>query len=211
MAIASEHIRHTVSTAFSDSDCSCAETDAQAIVPLACAGDWDVTVRHGRSVRQGAHTSYPPYRNPTQNAKPRRLPVSPALYKKKLHLIRHSDLNYAIAPELVQGVRAFMARVSGRADASVPVGYEAFLRAESPSIPRCFPRPMSPPLFPRSKTVRSGRTRIPPDSFDQILDLVGSPVEAAKFGMEEIAQENMRMLCGNMGEFFFFVFMGAEL
>jgi hypothetical protein len=124
-------------------------------------------------------------------------------------------VEYTITPELAQDFRALMTRVPARRmtphsqSFSGPMGYAEFLRAESPPPKEYFPRPMSPPLFPRSETVGNGRkitvlggVRVP-ESFEEILDIVGAQptrVENEGFSMDEIAQENMRMLCGDMGE-----------
>ncbi|KAG8680346.1 hypothetical protein FRC11_002609, partial [Ceratobasidium sp. 423] len=115
---------------------------------------------------------------------------------------KHLDLEYTMTPEMIQDFRGFMARLPTKKKKYSPEGYEAFLRAESPPVERCFSR-MSPPLFPRSETVgfggKQGVTR--EETLSELLDSVGAkpaPVDDAEFSLDGIAQESMKILCGDM-------------
>ncbi|CAE6500713.1 unnamed protein product [Rhizoctonia solani] len=116
---------------------------------------------------------------------------------------KHLDLEYIMTPEMIQEFRGFMARLPTKKKKYSPEGYEAFLRAESPPRERCFPR-MSPPLFPRGGTVGFGGKKqgVPrEETWGGLLDSVGvtpTPVDNAGFSLDGIAQESMKVLCGDM-------------
>ncbi|CAE6492721.1 unnamed protein product [Rhizoctonia solani] len=113
---------------------------------------------------------------------------------------KYLDLEYTMTPEMIQEFRGFMARLPTKQKKYSPAGYEAFLRAESPPVERCFPR-MSPPLFPRSETIGVGgkKRAVREETLSGLLDAVGAklaPVDDAGFSLDGIAQESMKMLCG---------------
>ncbi|CAE6395039.1 unnamed protein product [Rhizoctonia solani] len=116
---------------------------------------------------------------------------------------KYLDLEYTMTPEMIQEFRGFMARLPTRKTKISPEGYEAFLRAESPHVERCFLR-MSPPLFPRSETVGLGSKKkgaAREETLSGLLDAVGAtlaPVDDTEFSLDGIAQESMKMLCGDM-------------
>ncbi|KAJ1304258.1 hypothetical protein OPQ81_005419 [Rhizoctonia solani] len=115
---------------------------------------------------------------------------------------KYLDLEYTMTPEMIPEFRGFMARLPTKKKKYFPEGYEAFLRAESPPIERRFTR-MSPPLFPRSETMGFGgkKAATREETLSGLLNSVGvtlAPVEDAGFSLDEIAQESMRILCGDM-------------
>ncbi|CAE7202187.1 unnamed protein product, partial [Rhizoctonia solani] len=108
-----------------------------------------------------------------------------------------------MTPELMLEFRGFMARLPTKKRKYSPEGYEAFLRAESPPMKSRFPR-MSPPLFPRNETLGVGTKTTAvarEETLSGLLDAVGvqpTPVDDAGFSLDGIAQESMKMLCGEM-------------
>ena len=123
-------------------------------------------------------------------------------------------MQYTMTPNEVEGFRALLARVPmNKAGYQPPAGFVDFLRAGSPSPPKCVARAMSPPLFPRSETVGAGVKRttigtggdggLVPGSLADLVGVVGAhPADLGEdeFSLDAIAQENMRMLCGDMGK-----------
>jgi hypothetical protein len=123
-------------------------------------------------------------------------------------MVGYRNVQYTILAEEANAFRSLVGRVPTGKSTQYPSGFVDFLRADSPPPPRRVPRPMSPPLFPRSETIGMGVKRSTagvgamPDSLASSMNMVG--VEQTKveegWGLDEIAQENMRMLCGDMGE-----------
>ncbi|ELU38489.1 hypothetical protein AG1IA_07476 [Rhizoctonia solani AG-1 IA] len=117
------------------------------------------------------------------------------------------DLEYTMTPEMIEEFRELMARLPTKNKNVSPEGYQAFLRAESPLPERNFPRAISPPLFPRSETIGLGGkgkagTIGKEESLSGLLATVGPvlvPVDNHDFSLDGIAQESMKMLCGDMG------------
>ncbi|CUA71302.1 RNA replication protein [Rhizoctonia solani] len=124
------------------------------------------------------------------------------LVEQVLERDKYLDLDYTMTPEMIQDFRGFMARLPTKNKKLPPGEYEAFLRAESPPPERCLPR-MSPPLFPRSETIGLGGKKkgIAQETLSGLLNAVGTepaPVDDGEFSLDGIAQESMKLLCGNM-------------
>ncbi|KAF8678047.1 hypothetical protein RHS04_05660 [Rhizoctonia solani] len=119
---------------------------------------------------------------------------------------QYLDLEYTMTPEMIEEFRELMARLPTKNKNVSPEGYQAFLRAESPLPERNFPRAISPPLFPRSETIGLGGkgkagTIGKEESLSGLLATVGPvlvPVDNHDFSLDGIAQESMKMLCGDM-------------
>ncbi|CAE6462545.1 unnamed protein product [Rhizoctonia solani] len=118
------------------------------------------------------------------------------------------DLEYTMTPEMIQDFRRFMACLPNKKTKCPPAGYEAFLRAESPPPEKSFPGRMSPPLFPRSETIGLGRKGKvgkveQQESLSGVIDALGvtvAPTDDLGFSLDGIAQESMKMLCGDMDD-----------
>lgn len=120
-----------------------------------------------------------------------------------------------MTPDEVEGFRVLLARVpTGKPTAyQSPAGFVDFLRATSPPPPKGIPQAMSPPLFPRRETVGTGAkrkaigaSREDGPMLGSLAGLVGAigaqpaSLEEDQFSLDAIAQENMRILCGDMGK-----------
>ncbi|KAF8597884.1 hypothetical protein BDV93DRAFT_356925 [Ceratobasidium sp. AG-I] len=127
--------------------------------------------------------------------------------------VRGRKVQYTMTPEEVEGFRALLARVptSKPTTYQPPAGFIDFLRADSPPPPKCVPRTISPPLFPRSETVGAGAKRkaigaggadeLVPGNLADLVDAIDAqPTDIGEdeFSLDAIAQENMRMLGGDM-------------
>ncbi|KAG8791548.1 hypothetical protein FRC12_008877 [Ceratobasidium sp. 428] len=108
------------------------------------------------------------------------------------------DIQYTMPKEEVDEFRNLLMRVATNKTKQPPSGFADFLRTESPPPPPFFPRPMSPRLFPRAGTSKIGVDRTGLDNLAETIGEIGMErVEVEEgFGLEEIAQENMRMLGG---------------
>ncbi|KAG9074504.1 hypothetical protein FS749_013935, partial [Ceratobasidium sp. UAMH 11750] len=111
------------------------------------------------------------------------------------------DVRHTISAEEAEEFRNLVTRVTAGKTRRPPSGFMDFLRSESPPPPACFPGRMSPPLFPRART-----TSIAADRHELVLENLTETVNAAGvgqveveegFGLDEIAQANMKMLCGD--------------
>ncbi|KAG8780491.1 hypothetical protein FRC12_022954 [Ceratobasidium sp. 428] len=111
------------------------------------------------------------------------------------------DIQYTMPIEEADEFRNLLMRVATNKTKQPPSGFIDFLRAESPPPPSFFPRPMSPRLFPRADTSKIGVDHIEVGSLAETIGKIGvGQVEVEEgFGLEEIAQENMRVLGGGFG------------
>ncbi|KAG8735199.1 hypothetical protein FRC10_010881 [Ceratobasidium sp. 414] len=128
--------------------------------------------------------------------------VAPTWLRFETQLIFwNSNVQYTMSKAEADEFRNFVTRVPAGKTRRPPSGFVDFLRSESPPPPAYFPPRMSPPLFARARTtsMATGRAELALNNLAETVDIAGiRRVEVDEgFGLDEIAQENMKMLCGD--------------